>query len=314
MRATLESKTLGCLLGVAVGDALGAPVEGMTRQQIHDRYGLVEDYVPERFGAGVWTDDTQLTLALARSLSACGGLDPVDFAQRMAAWLPEARGAGLACATAAGRLALGVPWQEAGVESAGCGSAMRAAPLGLFHRRDEASILADAATSSRCTHTDSRALAMTAALALAVARLLEPEPPEPRDMLGELARAAEPIDVRAARAIARLGPLLDGPLEAGLETTGVGGFVMETVPAALLIFAHHAEDLEASVIAAVAAGGDTDSIASMVGALSGAAAGHEAIPARWLEGLDGREEIEAVSADLYRAAEAKEVAHARPNE
>jgi ADP-ribosyl-[dinitrogen reductase] hydrolase len=314
MKATLESKTIGCLLGVAVGDALGAPVEGLTRQQIHDRYGLVEDYVPERFGAGVWTDDTQLTLALARSLSARGRFDPVDFARNVAAWLPEARGAGFACATAAGRLALGVPWQEAGVESAGCGSAMRAAPLGLFHRDDTSSLLADAVSSSRCTHTDSRALAMTAAKAMAVARLVGPKQPGPRGLLGELAAAAEPIDERAAQAIARLGPLLDEPMEAGLEATGVGGFVMETVPAALLIYAHNSEDLEAAVVAAVAAGGDTDSIASMVGALSGAAAGHEAIPARWVEGLLGREEIEAVSADLYRAAEAKESAHARPNE
>jgi ADP-ribosylglycohydrolase len=314
MKARLESKTLGCLLGVAVGDALGAPIEGLTRHQIQERHGRVTDYVPERFGSGVWTDDTQLTLALARSLSVCGEFDPVDFARRVAAWLPEARGAGFACATAAGRMALGVPWQDAGVESAGCGSAMRAAPLGLFHRRDTSSILADAATSSRCTHTDPRALAMTAALALAVARLLEPEPPEPQDMLGELARATEPIDARAANAILRLAPLLDKPLEAGLEATGVGGFVMETVPAVLLIFAHNFDNLEAAVLSALAAGGDTDSIASMVGALAGAAAGHEEIPDRWIEGLDGRVEIEAVSADLYRAAEAKEAAHARSNE
>ncbi|MFQ5893617.1 MAG: ADP-ribosylglycohydrolase family protein, partial [Nitrospinota bacterium] len=267
-----------------------------------------------RFGAGVWTDDTQLTLALARSLSACGRFDPADFARRVAAWLPEARGAGFASATAAGRLAAGVPWQEAGVESAGCGSAMRAAPLGLFHRRDAPALLADAVTSSHCTHTDSRAKAMTAALALAVARLLEPERPEPRWLLDELTAAAEPIDARAGRAIAGLIPLREEPLEAGLEATGVGGFVMETVPAALLTFAHLPEDLEAAVLAAVAAGGDTDSIASMVGALAGAAAGHEAIPARWLEGLYGREEIEAASAELYRAAEAKEAAHARRNE
>ncbi|MFQ6672883.1 MAG: ADP-ribosylglycohydrolase family protein, partial [Candidatus Tectimicrobiota bacterium] len=62
MTRTLEARTLGCLLGGAVGDALGAPVEGMTRRQIRDRFGLITDYLPERFGAGVWTDDTQLTL------------------------------------------------------------------------------------------------------------------------------------------------------------------------------------------------------------------------------------------------------------
>jgi ADP-ribosylglycohydrolase len=207
----------------------------------------------------------------------------------------------------------GVSWEESGVESAGCGSAMRAAPLGLFHRRDTCSILADAVQSSHITHTDPRAKAMTAAMALAVARLLEPERPSPEELLTHLARSVVTIDRRASRALERLVDLFGEPLVVGLEATGVGGFVMETVPAALLIFCHHGDDLEAAIVEAASAGGDTDSVASMVGALAGAAWGREAIPSRWLQGLYQREEIEAVAWELYRAAEAKESSHARRN-
>jgi ADP-ribosylglycohydrolase len=307
--ANLKSKTLGCLLSVAIGDALGAPVEGLSRRQIRDQYGLIRDYLPERFGAGVWTDDTQLTLALARSLALRGRFDPEDFAHRLVSWLPDARGAGMACATAASRLAAGVPWREAGVDSAGCGTAMRAAPLGLFHRRDAAAIVADAAASSHLTHTDSRAKAMAAALALAVARMLEPESPGSAELFRGVSEAVEPIDGRAAQAVAGLISLLGAPLEEGLEATGVGGFVMEAVPAAFLVFAHFRSELEEALVAAASAGGDTDSIASMVGALIGAALGREAIPKRWIEGLYMREEIEGVAEDLYQAAEAKEAGH-----
>ena len=86
---------------------------------------------------------------------------------------------------------------------------------------------------------------------------------------------------------------------------------METVPAALLIFAHFPGDLEGAVAAALAAGGDTDSIASMVGALTGTALGVEAVPARWVEGLYRREEVESVAEELWKAAEAKEAARCR---
>lgn len=310
MSESLRSKTRGCLLAVAVGDALGAPVEGLTARQIRQRYGSVRDYLPERYGPGVWTDDTQLTLELARSLASRGRFDPEDFAARLVAWLPRARGAGFACATAVARLSSGLSWREAGVDSAGCGTAMRSAPLGLFHRLDDEATLADAQLSSHLTHTDGRAKAMAAAVALAVARQLVPECPGPKELFEEIASLVGPVDGRAGRALAGLVPLMDRPLHEALEATGVGGFVMETVPAAFLVFAHFPDSLEEALVAAVAAGGDTDSIASIVGALAGAASGREAIPARWLQGLHEPEEIEAAADELYRAAEAKEASHA----
>src|SRR5690349_11254510 len=81
----------GCLLGLAVGDALGQPVEAYPAERIRWEFGEVRDFMagdprlPLPLGAGQWTDDTQMTLDITRSLLRCGRVDPEDIAREFIA-------------------------------------------------------------------------------------------------------------------------------------------------------------------------------------------------------------------------------------
>ncbi len=76
----------GCLVGLAVGDALGMPVEGMPRHEVRERYGLLREMVDGWLPAGSTTDDTAQALALAESLVEVGRFDADDFVVRLLAW------------------------------------------------------------------------------------------------------------------------------------------------------------------------------------------------------------------------------------
>ena len=95
----VEDRFVGCLLGVAVGDALGMPVEGWSREAIRMRYGVLADLQPSSsrgLGAGQFTDDTQMMLMHAESIVAAGRVDGDDLAQRFV------RGCALAMSAASG--------------------------------------------------------------------------------------------------------------------------------------------------------------------------------------------------------------------
>jgi hypothetical protein len=100
---TLGESYRGALLGTAIGDALGRPVEGRSPVEIRQRFGRLTDFVPWRDWKagpkGTVTDDTQMTMCVAECLLECDGrVNPVDLAERLIAWLPVGRGKGRACA------------------------------------------------------------------------------------------------------------------------------------------------------------------------------------------------------------------------
>jgi len=106
-----RDRCAGSLLAGALGDGLGSPVEGWSRDHVRAVYGPagVVDLPPE---GATWTDDTQLTAVVAESLVASGGrFDPDDFVDRLIDWLPRGRGVGRATRQAAQALAEGKPWQ-----------------------------------------------------------------------------------------------------------------------------------------------------------------------------------------------------------
>jgi len=293
------NKFTGSLIGGAVGDALGMAVEGWSAEAIHSRYGVLKDMQDQRFGLGCYTDDTQLTLLVAESLLDRNGFDPNDLAQRFARWPSFARGAGRACTRACGRLAEGISWQGSGVDSAGCGSAMRVAPLGLFFSHQPALLKKAARDSSVITHTDPRAVAGATAVARAVARCVDGKGPlDPIDFLHDIASFVSDISREFADTLRRLLPLKDEPPGVALQEIGTGGFVMETVPAAFYYFIHSPDNLETAMINAVNGGGDTDSIAAILGGIAGAFHGFEAIPDRWVAPLESRERLIRLGKDL----------------
>jgi len=93
----LKNKYTGCMLGAAIGDALGKQNEGVRREEILKK-GYIKEHgraptgsLGEKLRAGQYTDDTEQMLVLARSLIACNGFDPSDFASRIAEWGIEVR-------------------------------------------------------------------------------------------------------------------------------------------------------------------------------------------------------------------------------
>lgn len=217
----------GCFLGLAVGDALGAPLEGLTLHQIRSAYGVVNDYVdgvrawpkkPFRWRApGLYTDDTQQALVLADCLIRHGRIDPewigatyLDLATPRGGHLGAHRAVGRSFRGVIEALEAGRAPSDCGQTSAGIGAAMRIAPLGLFYADDDGDALLDAVVAaSLITHRDIRSLAAAAAIAFAVRRLLRGEPREP-SLLFKLA-------AEVARAEDRIAREYDGAALTGLE-------------------------------------------------------------------------------------------------
>jgi ADP-ribosylglycohydrolase len=146
MAANILDRFRGCLLGVAVGDALGMPVEGYTAYEIESKFGPVRDMMPAPKGhfhsglaAGQFTDDTEETLLLAESMIESSGFSAERFSDKLRSWgslwtLDENlnRGIGFTTRSSVENMLAGTSWQESGLNIPTCGSAMRAAPIGLL--------------------------------------------------------------------------------------------------------------------------------------------------------------------------------------
>jgi|BarGraNGADG00312_2_1021985.scaffolds.fasta_scaffold00538_2 ADP-ribosyl-[dinitrogen reductase] hydrolase len=307
LAATLLDKFKGTLIGCAVGDALGMPVEGLGRDDIARKYGSVTDFIDERFGAGRVTDDTQMTVTLAQSIIELGKFDKGHAGFKFGRWIDasdrgvkEARGAGEACETASRRLFEGVSHDESGLTSAGCGAAMRAAPIGLRYYADRVSLYRCSVDQALITHTDPGAVAGSAAMAFAVAAGIGDGGDLDRSRLAAAVGAyVSRIDSAMSSKIAGLADYLDASPEEGFAYTGTGCVAVETVPGALFAFLRSPYDIEETIVAAVNAGGDTDSLGAMAGAVAGAFNGASAIPERWKNGVEGRDYLESIAYRLY---------------
>ena len=176
-------KARGCLLGQAIGDALGAPIEGFSRERVLRHNGEVRDYLdPQqawvgRLGRahlpGLYTDDTQQALLIADVLVEGRGFDPeaarrryLDLA-RPVPGLPRGahRSMGGNFRAAQERMAAGSPALESGVPSAGNGAAMRVAPIGLWYASDPDGLCRAAIQASLQTHADARGISAAVAVA-----------------------------------------------------------------------------------------------------------------------------------------------------
>jgi len=107
MTVNHEDRSIGCLLGTACGDILGAAVEGWPASEIHRQYGEVRDFMDAGRGFGCYTDDTQMTLALAVSLVERGRVDAAHVAAKYAEFYQPWRGYGGAAPMTAAQVSLG---------------------------------------------------------------------------------------------------------------------------------------------------------------------------------------------------------------
>jgi ADP-ribosylglycohydrolase len=268
----LRARLAGTLLGTAVGDALGLPCEGMSAGRIARRFGRADRF--RLLGrTGYVSDDTEQSALVAQSLARF----PADpdrcaraFRRSLVGWfwrLPW--GVGLATVRSCFRTMLG--FSRAGVRSAGNGSAMRAAVIGAFFhdRPDERRRFGEALATS--THTDERAVQG----ALFVAELAAVGPEEALQIVAheELAAAlARAVDLARRSA----------PTSEAAETLQTTGYVVHTVSFALYCYLRYGATPLLALQECIGAGGDTDSIAAILGAWLGARHGEPGLPAHLL--------------------------------
>jgi len=286
------------MLGMAAGDALGATVEFQTPAQIAEQYGVHRAIIGGGWldlAPGEITDDTQMALCIARSFVARGRFDPDDVAARFVEWFhSHPKDIGNTTCFALELLAADTHWEEAGrltheamqPRDASNGSIMRCAPVALATRSDVALNALCSADSSRITHANPLCVDSCVALNAGLAALLE----DPRaDLLAAATAAASLDDVRSAVEAAR---------DATPKALPAGGYVLETLTAALWAVGHH-DSPEAAIVAAVNLGNDADTTGAVAGALAGARWGAAALPARWLDVLVDRDELTSVADALF---------------
>ncbi|MDO8724944.1 MAG: ADP-ribosylglycohydrolase family protein [Candidatus Methanoperedens sp.] len=305
----LRDKYTGCMLGAAIGDAIGKQNEGLSRKDILSN-GYVKDYgkAPtgcpgDKLRAGDYTDDTEQMILLAESLIECNGFDAGDFAERMAQWGADALAdparkalVGPSSSVAVARLNSGISWKNSGSSIPSCGSSMRAAPIGLFYT-DLDEVEENAALSSIPTHNSSGAIAGAVGVAVGVRCALDAM--ERADMIKEICVRASKYDEGIGKNIGYAFDLRDEDADKVFEKLGTSYLADETVPSAFYCFSCYFDEPEKAIIEAVNAGGDTDSIACITGALCGARHGIDAFPERWIKGLENRDIVEHIAGKLF---------------
>jgi ADP-ribosyl-[dinitrogen reductase] hydrolase len=341
----------GCLLGLAVGDALGAPLEGLSSQQIRTHYGRVRNYVdgvqawkrkPYRWRLrGLYSDDTQQALALCDVLLDCQQINPDRLADLyLALMTPKGsfvgahRGIGRSFRQVLSALEQGVPAHLTGQPTAGIGAAMRIAPVALYFGDDARGMYDSVMAASLMTHRDIRSLSGALSVSHAVRRLVAGEPRDPSllfrvaaDVIkdekhicvdhGEIVIKIDQHGGSLSRAIGHAESVLEASREQALaalvdEANQHGaepvcrrptmGFPPACIPTCLYLLLT-TDSFEEAVSEVVNLGGDTDTSGAILGAMAGAYYGVDAIPQRWLDGLQNRAGIEARATALaYRSS------------
>jgi ADP-ribosylglycohydrolase len=286
-----EETALDSLIGLSVGDALGAPWEGAPVDA-----SRIDALAPPA-GIAPWTDDTQMAISVVEVLLQAGLIDPDRlaraFAERYQAWRGYGRGMHVLLAA----LREGQPWRAVRTSvfpdgSYGNGSAMRVAPLGAFladHPRD--TVIEQAALSAEVTHAHPEGIAGAVAVALAAwmtARNRGTVAPTPTALLHGIADVMD-AGRETTRGIRAAGTLPgDTAVTDAVDRLGNGRRVscQDTVPLALWLAAHHLDRYDTAVRWAVAAGGDADTLAAIVGGIVAARAGRDAIPSAWSDAVE----------------------------
>lgn len=291
----------GALLGLAVGDALGATVEFHTRGFFPPLTDMIGGG-PHDVEPGQWTDDTSMALCLAESLIESREFDPADQMRRYVRWWREGYNSSKGYCFDIGnttREALarfettGDPYSgDTHPGTAGNGSLMRLAPVALRYA-DHDTAVARAADSSRTTHA--------AAEAVDACRLFA----------SLLHGALSGLDKEQLMPAARAALASQGPLAPSIEAIAAGsfndkdeqtirssGYVVHTLEAALWAF-FRTSTFRDGVLMAVNLGDDADTVGAVHGQIAGAHYGLSAIPAEWIERIWRRDDIVALAGRLH---------------
>jgi ADP-ribosyl-[dinitrogen reductase] hydrolase len=291
-----DKAIIGSILGTALGDAMGLPCEGLSRQRQPKLFPQL-DRPRLLFGHGMISDDTEHSCMVAQALIVSGG-DERLFARALAwklRWwlLGIPAGIGFATLKAILKLWAGASPQNSGVFSAGNGPAMRSAIIGAAYGHEPKKMCALVRASSRLTHTDPKADQGAQAVALAAyysslgaagaasseayCRIL-------RDLLGPSAEEFLRLIDQAAES-ARAQQSAQQFADTMGQTGGISGYTFHTVAVVLQIWFRYPDNYRAAIEEIIRCGGDADSTAAILGGIIGARVGKEGIPVEWREAI-----------------------------
>ena len=307
---SLPDRFAGCLLGLAIGDSLGSHFEGQSPEYVARQVRSVEDLFLRPPRGEMWyTDDTQMAIGVAETLVACGAIENSKLCERFAANYAPERGYGRGARAILQAMVDGEDHQLYATNyfpggSFGNGAAMRVAPIGVFFRDDHDVIWEQARLSSLPTHVHPLGVEGAQLIALAVALASATERLDRSQFLSQLAARCTSLEYsgplrRAVQIQDRRDLALFGN---GIEATS-------SVVTAIASFVLTPESYKEAIGNVILIGGDTDTIAAMAGAISGAYLGLSALPERLLDvledGYQGRRYIQQLAADLLSAYERK---------
>lgn len=294
MPSPTSHSIIGCLLGTAVGDAIGLPYEGLSKCRQRRMYPSLKGH-NFFFGRGMVSDDTEHTCMVAEALIVSSGdvqRFQKDLAWRLRFWLIAVpAGVGSATLRAILKLWLGFRPDRSGVFSAGNGPAMRSAILGVCYGDDPQKLGELVRVSTRLTHTDPKA--EFGALAVAIASHLSSRqsnvsPQHYYEILQNFlgAEATEFLElIRACCDSVNAQQRTESfAATLGLEN-GISGYVYHTVPVVIHCWLSYQQDYPGAILAIIRCGGDTDTTAAILGGIIGASVGEEGILKLWLQGL-----------------------------
>ncbi|NWF96501.1 MAG: ADP-ribosylglycohydrolase family protein [Candidatus Thorarchaeota archaeon] len=308
MVITSRDRYEGCLLGLAVGDALGGPTEFLSYEQIRIRWppdGVTSFMSFRDLPPGSFTDDTEMSIAVARGLTRSQDLSSESILSSIAyefvEWAKKtrpARSPGLTCMQGVHQLATGVHWSQSGDnDSKGCGSAMRSAPIGLAYPHALDALRFYASKVSLMTHGSPVATAGSVATAYLVARSLDGIPV--MNLLPDLVSFTMPISLEFAGHVQKVIHLtMTSSVRQAHRELGDGWTAEEAVAGAAYANTLHPQSFRDIVLEAANSGGDCDSKACIAGAIAGARLGVQAIPAEWREEVEGRDDLIVLAGEL----------------
>jgi ADP-ribosyl-[dinitrogen reductase] hydrolase len=296
-----QDRFLGCLLGLAAGDAVGTTVEFSTRGSFEPVTGI-NGGGPFNLQPGQWTDDTSMTLCIAASLLETGGFDARDQMERYWRWLEQGYMSSTdSCFDIGDTVYKAIqrfvesddPFSgSTHPQTAGNGCIMRLAPVPMFYAKDHDAAVNYSAESSRTTHGAAECLDACRLLGSQLVRALSGASRD--ELLFDNARLelTEP----------KIQELAAGSYQNKTEQEIRGtGYVVESLEASLWCFLN-TENYRDAVLKATNLGDDADTTAAITGQLAGAFYGVDAIPSDWLDKLSGREMIEDFALRLHQHA------------
>ena len=308
-------KYKGCLLGLAVGDALGAAVEFMSLAEIRKKYGGdgIQDFDSwNGFEAGSYTDDTQMALATAVGCikaAECwkkeGFFDPIPHLyNEYLSWLEtqndpfQRRAPGNTCLSAlrSGRMGtMDAPINN----SKGCGGVMRVAPVGLVFLGEMAFL--EGAKTAAITHGHPSGYLSAGFLAELISHILDGKIlQEAIELSRETIKKFEGhqetlMSIDLAENLAKG----DMPGVDAIQQIGEGWTGEEALAIAIYCSLKFSNNFRSAVTASVNHSGDSDSTGAIAGAIMGALLGDEAIPGSWVDRLENSQEISKIATEMY---------------